>query len=64
MPPRPNRLLLPGSALRWAQIRSGERDAHATDTRSLEDRLRRGQRLSAQAAALRRAVTHGDGRAA
>lgn len=65
MPPRPNRLLLPGSATQWARIEAaGKREARHTTTRSLEDRLRRGQRLSAQAAALRRAVTHGDGRTA
>jgi len=64
MPPRPNRLLLPDSVTQWSRIEAaGERDARLTTTRSLEDRLRRGQRLSAQAAALRRAVTHGDGRA-
>lgn len=64
MPPRPNRLLLPGAVVRWARIEAAGEDARLTSTQSLEDRLRRGQRLSAQAAALRRAVTHGDGRAA
>ncbi|MBA3306088.1 MAG: hypothetical protein H0U25_09205 [Thermoleophilaceae bacterium] len=50
-------LLRPGREAEWEQIDARKRELLASGTRdSLEGRLRRGQRLSAQAARLRRAV--------
>ncbi len=58
MAPRdPMSLLRPGREAEWEQIDARKRELLASGTRdSLEGRLRRGQRLSAQAARLRRAV--------
>jgi hypothetical protein len=53
----PRSLLRPGREAEWEQINVGKRKLLAGSGReSLEARLRRGQRLSAQAARLRRAI--------
>jgi hypothetical protein len=52
----PNPLLQPGAESRWASLNAEKRRLLARPGDSLEDRLLRGQRLSAQAAALRRAI--------
>ena len=50
-------LLRPGVGAEWEQINAGKRELLACGPRgSVEARLRRGQRLSAQAARLRRAL--------
>ena len=50
-------LLRPGREAEWEQINAAKRDLLAGGSRDpLEARLRRGQRLSAQAARLRRAI--------
>jgi hypothetical protein len=40
----------------WAQLDAQQRELLSPADASIEERLRRGQRLSAQAAALRRAI--------
>ena len=53
----PRSLLRPGREAEWEQINAGKRELLAGGPRgSVEARLRRGQRLSAQAARLRRAI--------
>lgn len=54
-------LLRPDADAAWSAVAERERagDARGRQSASLEDRLRRGQRLSAEAAALRRAVRGG-----
>lgn len=52
-----NPLLRPGSEARWAEIHAGDRASQGGLDQTVEQRLMRGQRLSAQAAALRRAVS-------
>lgn len=54
-----NPLLRPGSEAQWARIDADSRAAEARRGESIEQRLIRGQALSAQAAALRRAVADG-----
>lgn len=50
-------LLRPGAEAEWEQINASKRELLAAGSRgTLEARLRRGQRLSAQAARLRRAL--------
>ena len=50
-------LLRPGREAEWEKINAGKRELLAGGPRgSVEARLRRGQRLSAQAARLRRAI--------
>jgi hypothetical protein len=51
-----NPLLQPGAGSRWASLNAEKRLLLARLGDSIEDRLTRGQRLSAQAAALRRAI--------
>lgn len=53
---RHNSLLQPGSEQAWARIEADERHAPARPADTVEQRLVRGQRLSAQAALLRRSV--------
>jgi hypothetical protein len=47
-----------GSEARWAMLNAEKRRVLARPGDSIEDRLVRGQRLSAQAATLRRAIRH------
>jgi hypothetical protein len=58
---RRNPLLQPGAETAWARIGAEERRARIGGRETIEQRLIRGQRLSAQAARLRRSVRH-DGR--
>jgi len=51
-----NPLLRPGASAEWARIDAEERQALARPLDTVERRLMRGQRLSAQAARLRRSV--------
>lgn len=51
-----NSLLRPGANAAWAGIEAEQREALAQPRDSVEERLMRGQRLSAQAARLRRSV--------
>ena len=51
-----NPLLRPGSEAEWARIDADQRRSPRRSGETIEQRLMRGQRLSAQAAALRRAV--------
>lgn len=53
----PRSLLRPGRAAEWEQINAAKRELLAAGPHaSVEARLRRGQRLSAQAARLRRSL--------
>jgi len=53
----PKSLLRPGREADWERLNAEKRDLLAGDgSDSLESRLRRGQRLSAQAARLRRSL--------
>jgi hypothetical protein len=58
MAARPNPLLRLGAEAEWARIEKQERRLPASRRESIEQRLMRGQRLSAQAARLRRSVRH------
>jgi len=52
-------LLRPGREADWERLNAEKRDLLARDgADTLESRLRRGQRLSAQAARLRRAIAN------
>lgn len=59
MAARPNPLLAPGAEAAWARIDAAVRRGAIGGRDTIEQRLIRGQRLSAQAARLRRAVRHG-----
>lgn len=56
---RPNPLLQPGAEAAWRRIEAQQHRVPARDSETIEQRLIRGQRLSAQAARLRRAVRDG-----
>lgn len=51
-----NPLLRPGSEAEWARIEAEQRRSLARPQETVAERLMRGQRLSAQAATLRRSV--------
>jgi hypothetical protein len=58
MHPGGNPLLRPGAQAAWAAIEAEQRKALARPRETVEQRLIRGQRLSVQAARLRRSVRY------